>query len=465
MTWRPTWGSEHTNDEMSEELARSHAKRGGNRTVLTKLANEAHGLLKEEVLNRPRLKTLAESLLEKLEIVKSLDEAILETCKVEDIEIEIEESYEINERALETRRMIMDALAAVETAPDKVDNKKTGGIEVPLESLESPPISGDQHANVTLNLDSGSPSVQASGSSNANTLHAGNTQSSGSTDHAGMAQQTNFSTLANPKAKLPKLVLPKFRGVITQWQTFWDSFNSSIHVNPHLSPIDKFNHLHSLLGGQAAHAIQGLTRTDANYQSAVEILQNRFGKPQNIISTHMDELLKIPGCSSDKASQLRFVYDKISVNVRGLESLGVSSSQYGSLLIPVIMSKLPQEVRIQIARNTAQEVWQMSDILDVIRREVEAQEISEGVRVNTDKPNPTYNQIKTPSAAALIASVNENTQPSPDGTQIKCAYCRGGHYSASCDRVVDLQAHLEIQAPKRSKMFCLLAIRSSKQFL
>ena len=35
----------------------------------------------------------------------------------------------------------------------------------------------------------------------------------------------------------------------------------------------------------------------------------------------------------------------------------------------------------------------MSDILDVIRREVEAREISEGVRVNADKPNPTYNHL------------------------------------------------------------------------
>ena len=164
----------------------------------------------------------------------------------------------------------MEALATVETGPDKSNNKEIAGIKVPLESPESPPISGDQHINVTLNLDSGSPSIQASGSSNANTPHAGNTQSSGSTDHAGMVQQTNFNSLANPKAKLPKLILPKSRGVITQWQTFWDSFNSSIHVNPHLSPIDKFNHLHSLLEGQAAHAIPGLTRTDANYQSALK---------------------------------------------------------------------------------------------------------------------------------------------------------------------------------------------------
>ena len=122
----------------------------------------------------------------------------------------------------------------------------------------------------------------------------------------------------------------------------------------------------------------------------------------------MDELLKIPEGTSDKASKLRFMYEKISVNVRGLESLDVSSSQYKSLLIPVIMSKLLQEVRIQVARNTAQEVWQMSDILDVIRQEVEAREICTGVKGNADKPNPTYNQMKTQSAAALSANVIES---------------------------------------------------------
>ena len=59
----------------------------------------------------------------------------------------------------------------------------------------------------------------------------------------------------------------------------------------------------------------------------------------------MDELLKIPACNGDKPSQLRFVYDKVSIHVRGLEALGVNSSQYESLLIPVIMAKLPPEVR------------------------------------------------------------------------------------------------------------------------
>ena len=45
------------------------------------------------------------------------------------------------------------------------------------------------------------------------------------------------------KPKLPKLHLPKFAGNITKFQTFWDSFESAVHMNPDLSSIDKFNYV------------------------------------------------------------------------------------------------------------------------------------------------------------------------------------------------------------------------------
>ena len=104
----------------------------------------------------------------------------------------------------------------------------------------------------------------------------------------------------------------------------------------------------------------------------------------------MGEMLKIPACLSDNVSQLRNVYDKISVKIRGLESLGVSSNQYGSLLITVIMLKLPHEIRVQVTRNTAREVWDMSVLLEVIQQGVEALEISKGVKTNEnlERVNP-----------------------------------------------------------------------------
>ena len=69
------------------------------------------------------------------------------------------------------------------------------------------------------------------------------------------------------------------------------------------------------------------------------------------------------------------------------------------------MSKLPQDVRLQIARNTAQDVWEMSELLGVIRKEVEAREISDGIKVTPEKPKvaPPKPLIHG-SAAALLAN-------------------------------------------------------------
>ena len=40
-----------------------------------------------------------------------------------------------------------------------------------------------------------------------------------------------------------------------------------------------------------------------------------------------EELLKLNICAVDKPGQLSFVFDKISVNIRGLEALGVKFEQ------------------------------------------------------------------------------------------------------------------------------------------
>ena len=97
----------------------------------------------------------------------------------------------------------------------------------------------------------------------------------------------------------------------------------------------------------------------------------------------MEELLKLNVCVVDKPSQLHFLYDKISVNIRGLEALGVKSEQYGSLLIPIIMAKLPDEIRIQVTRNTAQDVWEIDSLLGLIQSENDAREMSEKIKAAT----------------------------------------------------------------------------------
>ena len=125
--------------------------------------------------------------------------------------------------------------------------------------------------------------------------------------------------------------------------------------------------------------------SEGNYDAAIAMLQERFGRSQQIITAHMDELLRIQGYVGDCPSLLHSIFHKIIVQVRGLESLGIQSAQYGSLLIPVIMSKFPNEICLRVAHETNKDVWDIDELLQIIRQEVETRETSEGTRVNPNR--------------------------------------------------------------------------------
>ena len=217
---------------------------------------------------------------------------------------------------------------------------------------------------------------------------------------------TSASSTSAQGVKLPKIQLPKFRGDVTKFQAFWQSFKVAADENESLSVVHKLSYLINSLEGIAKKTLEGLEITEENYQKAVDLLKTRFGKSQQVISAHMRELLNMQMSSNEKANNLRALYDNIQVHVRGLESLGVSSMQYGSLLIPVIMSRMTSEITLQIARKTSQDVWEIDEILDIILAEIEAREVSEKVRISEkgdDKLKPKFN-MPGATTKAFVAS-------------------------------------------------------------
>ena len=121
---------------------------------------------------------------------------------------------------------------------------------------------------------------------------------------------------AKSKVKLPKISLPHFKGNPMYWTTFWDSYESAVHLNIALSDVDKFNYLRSLLERSAYDAIAGLTLSSANYDEAIEILKKRFGNKQIIISRHMESFLNLSAVSGEQdLRSLRQLYNDVEANI------------------------------------------------------------------------------------------------------------------------------------------------------
>ena len=235
------------------------------------------------------------------------------------------------------------------------------------------------------------------------------------------------SSMGGEKIRLSKITLPRFARDPIKWMSFWDSYQSAVHLNSALSNVDKLNYLRSLLDHTALDAIARLTLSEANYQQAIEILLKRFGNRQLGVSKHMDTLMRMDPIPSDRyLRDLQHLYDHTESHVRSLKSLGIEASSYGALLSPVLLAKLPPELRLIVSRKVSDTDLNMDDLLTTFEEELTARE----------RANPQVTQRRTEkeksTTSSTLLSGSQDTKADP-----QCCYCQQSHPSSSCTSVTN----------------------------
>ena len=89
----------------------------------------------------------------------------------------------------------------------------------------------------------------------------------------------------------------------------------------------------------------------------------------------MESLFKIHAPSSD-TKNLRGFHDLCKANIRGLETLGVKTESYGSLLIPILLKKIPGDVGCLVLRADPLADSSLDRLKVAIRQEIETREKS-----------------------------------------------------------------------------------------
>ena len=277
------------------------------------MVHKAQELLSQESMNYAQLAKTRLSLQEKIGVLKTLDAEIVDLVKEEEVGEEIE-------RADQYMEDLYDVLTKMEEALHRSSSR-------PLATGPTPATTDDRHPPT--------------------------------------------------KVKLPKLTIQPFKGELTAWVTFWDSYDAAIHSNSSLSGIEKFNYLRTFLQGPALEAIAGLKLTADNYPEAVEVLKRRFGNKQRIIDKHMEVLMSVEAVTYEtQLKALRRFYDTIEAQVRGLKAMGVTSETYGGLLSSVMLGKIPPEIRLIITRQLGDEDRKLENLMELLLKELEARERS-----------------------------------------------------------------------------------------
>ena len=88
------------------------------------------------------------------------------------------------------------------------------------------------------------------------------------------------------EAKLPKIELKKFSGDVQEWKEFWGLFQVTVDCG-NLADVTKFTYLKSLLKGEARSVVAGLAVTGEKYKTACYLLEQRFGRDEQIRFAHI----------------------------------------------------------------------------------------------------------------------------------------------------------------------------------
>ena len=236
-----------------------------------------------------------------------------------------------------------------------------------------------------------------------------------------LSEHGSVSTTAGSReASLPKLELPSFHGEVTSWQSFWDQFMAIVDSSE-MPTVSKFAYLRSLLKGEAKAAIAGLSLTEAHYDIACGILKKRFGRKEKIVFTHIQELMNItvsPG--RNKTDQLWKLQDELLAHVRSLEALGVNGGQYGVILTPLILSRLPQDIRLEWAREGEGRESDLEWLLVFLEREIQRRERSQTFKDTNVVQEERRTKVTT------VAALQTGSHP------LICGLCGKHHLTEKC---------------------------------
>ena len=124
------------------------------------------------------------------------------------------------------------------------------------------------------------------------------------------------------------------------------------------------------------------------------------------------------------------------------------TKNYGPLLIPVVIAKIPEEMKLVISRKFGENLWDCEIILDVLKKEISAREKISVIN-NVDKDSFSTN-------ASLFASKGRRQEIRKQ--QQHCAFCNGKYKSQRCD--VMATPEMRFNHAKKNGM-CFLCLRKN----
>jgi len=129
------------------------------------------------------------------------------------------------------------------------------------------------------------------------------------------------STQAMKTTKLPKLVITKFSGELTDWPRFWSQFETEID-KAEIAGVTKYSYLKELVDLKIRREIDSLPFSSDGYKHVKNILTRKYGQTSEVVNVFMENIMSLPTIGGTQPARNHDFYKKLLFNVQSLETMG-----------------------------------------------------------------------------------------------------------------------------------------------
>ncbi|KYN23208.1 hypothetical protein ALC57_04374, partial [Trachymyrmex cornetzi] len=243
--------------------------------------------------------------------------------------------------------------------------------------------------------------------------------------------------------RLPRIALPKFSGKITDWENFRNMFESLVACNDTLSNTQKFHYLKTSVTGDAAIMISNLKISEANYESAWQLLIEEYDDKQTLVYTHLHAFAHLPIMKTENVNDLRKLH-AVASSLAALKNLERPVDTWDDLLVYIMSQKFSPRTRNEwnLKRTEFAELPSYKNLNEFLTMRIRglsdlADSQKETRRFRDDRTRPSVNNV----------------------TAFRCVFCSGNNSVLKCDKFLSKTVAQRGDYARQNKL-CLNCLRS-----
>ena len=247
------------------------------------------------------------------------------------------------------------------------------------------------------------------------------------------AKTTEPSQSQMETAKLPKLVIPKFRGELTDWPRFWSQLEAEID-RAEVPGVTKYSYLKELVDPKIRKEIDGLPFSSEGYERAKNILKRKYGKPSEVVNAHVENIMSLPTINGFQPNKINEFYEKLLFKVHSLEKMGKLQEVNG--YVRMTIDKRPGITGDLVRTDDSWQEWNFPQLVDELSKWTQR------------------NPIQTKSNEKPLRDKSYQTQQKDERGR-ECVYCeKPDHRSVDCKTVTTLDERKRLLSNKRLCFNC-----------